>query len=471
MSSAVVNFIERTLSRKPFDWDKSLPDWSHKDKSTSPFAVKDDFHVVIVGGGIAGSLFARQLLRFTASGPKVRITMLNNTSCNYCGGLITNVAHRTLKLLFDYDIPQDLILGNMDECIFVNKFGSVCVKVNRPLLTMLRTDRFGYPGFDDYLRATLGIGIPDAKQRLQVIEPVTVTQIIPPSCANKGAVSYHRYEPTVGYVPSRIDDVDFVALATGIRNLKSNVVRDFCSRTGFVPPGTMDASVTEIDSSTAEMDLLENRMVIVDNVVPNCVAAIIHKRPGWVTATSLHKVLTRKDIEEIFAAPKVRQYIKLSEPSQRLRCKTVCKATVYVSPARRFCGDGWVALGDLSGHGRVLKDGYFAAFLGAHLAAWTLVTQGATREAFARYYHRPLRQFNLDNKVGMAIFELDRRLSMTHWFPKAFMKAAAVETSKGGGPIEAAIRALATGELSYKMITSLILWGVLSYCVSHPVRG
>lgn len=471
-------WVEKTFSRgferaRPEinGWTPSAP--SSRRKSRIP--LKDGDHVLVVGGGIAGSAFARQLLRYTYDlGKDVRVTLVNATSCNYCGGLMTDLSFRMLEEFFDYEFPRELILGDIVECVYINPSGEVPVEVGQRLITMLRTDKFGYPGFDDYFRERILQGVKNGKlaSRLTVIEKGMVTSMgLPRGGDGKVHVVYHCYEPGVGFVRRDLEG-DVLVVASGLRSLRGRAIQEFAEQTGYVPPRLMEASVTEINSSKARFDRMSGRMLIVDDVVPNCVAAIIYKRESWITVTSLNKRLDKDDLVRIFEHHAVKEYIDLPDVTSRLRCHAICQATVYTTEAKEFFGDRWIVLGDLTGYGRVLKDGYYSAFLGAHLAAWTMAHVGVAREDMEKHYLPPLKRFTADNRIGMLLFYLNRYLATTGWFPRLLIAAARSESevSRYGSAVHAGIRALATGELTYKSILCLFVTGLVGYMLKHPIR-
>ncbi len=445
-------------------------------------------HVIVIGGGIAGSAFARQIVRLSAeAGHPVRVTLLNSTACNYCGGLLTRVSRNTLETLIDYPIPAEQFLGRIEEEIYVTPAGEMHLPIGFPLYSILRTDKFGYPGFDDTFREEIRAG--EHTELVEIIEPAVVTKIERLGAAGADAtgggagaagegvggsgprwrVTHHHYVQSRGFIAHEIEG-DVLVLATGLRSLRSKLLREFAAESGYTPPPLMDASVTEVDSTGAAVDRLEGRMLILDNVAPGLMAAIIPKRPGWLTVTSLGRVLTREDIAAIFANPDVRRHIDLPDAPERLRCKAICPALIYTGPAAGFYGDGWLAIGDLTGHGRVLKDGYFSAILGAHLAAVALLEHGASRAALARHFHRPLLHFNSDNRVGMFLYHADQRLMRTRWFPRMLVAAAAQEGPPAayGGAVRAAVRGLSTGEMSYRWMLAFFVTGLVWFIVTRP---
>lgn len=436
--------------------------------------LKSGSHITVIGGGISGSAFVRQLaLEAHKAGKDIYITLVNSTNCNYCGGLITNVALETLAELSDLHVPQDLVLKEVDQCIYINKAGHVKINLSKPLTATLRTSRFGYLGFDDSIKNRITQGLPrEVVDRIQVIEPTLAKRV------KKAQSGKHNWQVVLSKRnpdnSNMILETDVVVIACGFRALNRPMLKEFHKLTGFQPPPTIPASVTEVDTSNATKNFIENRMFIIDGIIPDCVVAFIPKGPQWLTLTSLNKKLTAAELKQLFAHPQVRKFIELPDPENSLRCHTVCGASVYVGPSSKFYGDNWLVIGDLTGYGRILKDGYFAAFLGAQLAAETLLYLGSDRQSLSKGYHDRLKHFSKDNICGRYLFNLNNWLNQQDWFSKLFMAAAKAEgREKQGAYIHAAIRALATGELSYRLITLLFVLGLVRYpfTVIHDLLG
>ncbi|MHB1419169.1 MAG: hypothetical protein ACYCX4_06195, partial [Bacillota bacterium] len=379
----------------------------------------------------------------------------------------------TMSSLYGWDVPSDLVLKRVDQCTYVNTSGSARIKVDIPLTATLRTSRFGIPGFDDSLKSRILEGLPpeDADNYVD-IEPTIATKIIPPEeNGGKWRVILSKLRPDKTH--EEIEG-DVVVVACGFKSLSRPMLDDFQKSTGYIPPSIMAAAVTEVDTSKARYNHLGNRMYILDGIMPGVVLAFIPKGHNWLTLTALGRKISTEDVRDIFNHPAVKKFIDIPDASQCLRCHTVCGATVFTDrPARNFYGDGWVVIGDLTGHGRTLKDGYFAAFLGARLAAFSIFYHGATKQSLKRYYHKPLKHFPWDNRVGMLLFRLNIRLIQTGWFSRLMITTAQSEEEKSlmGRLIHGGIRALVTGELSYRWIAGLFVLGIAGYCLRHPVQA
>ncbi|MCL4440538.1 MAG: hypothetical protein M1609_08100, partial [Firmicutes bacterium] len=432
--------------------------------------LKDGDRVLVVGGGIAGSSFCHQLLSMAQQEKrKITVYLINSTSCNYCGGLITGVAQETLEDVYGLEVPHDLILKKIESCVYLNQTGSGLVQLHTPMTAILRTSKFGVPGFDDSIKRRAASGLmPPWSESLIDIEPTIVTKILPPAEERPWRITLSKLNPD--HTPMELEG-EVLVMAAGFKSLQRPMLKEFQEATGYQPPPTMPASVTELDTGKAIHNTIGNQMFILDGLLPGCVVAFIPKGETWMTVTSLGRKLEKPDLDLIFGHPLVRQYIDLPNASQTPRCHTICGATVFTGPARRIYGDGWVVIGDLAGHGRVLKDGYYAAFVQGRLAAETLIYHGASRSAWERHFHRPLKKFLLDNRVGHGLFRLNRRLQSFPWFSRFLIHAMREEGRDNpyGGCLQGGIRALASGELNYRLIFLLLLAGMLRFALLHPL--
>lgn len=460
----MISRLEKIFSRRAPADDFPLPD--------NVTGLPNGSTVVIVGGGLAGSAFARQLLMLChKEKKKYRVVLVNSTGCNYCGGLFTDLAREALHNLYGQDIREGTILKKVESCVYINNKGSVRINLPVPMTATLRTSRFGVTGFDDSLKERILEGLDeDVRPCLEIIEPTLVTGVAP--LEEKGSnwrvtLSLRREDGE-----HRTIDSDLLVLATGFRSLNRPMLTEFAKITGYVPPPVMEASVAEIETGSARRNNIGQDMFIIDGIVPDAVVAFIPKGKEWLTMTVLGRKLAKEDLELLFAHPEVKKYIDLDNVGDHLRCRVICPATIFTGAARNFYGHGWVMLGDLTGYGRVLKDGYFASFLGAYLAAHTVVYRGTSREDWRQYYHRPLRQFEGDNRVGMLLYDINNRLNVRPWFSRLFMAAAEAEAEGGGsgGPIHAGIRGIANGKIPYSLIGVFFAIGLLKYMLHHPVK-
>lgn len=112
--------------------------------------------------------------------------------------------------------------------------------------------------------------------------------------------------------------------------------------------------------------------------------------------------------------------------------------------------------------GRVLKDGYLASLLSGKLVAETLVYIGKDKQSLHDNYDQAINSIRYDNYFGMGLFRLNAILSLRGIFNRFLIASAKIEKEQhqNSGPLIIAIRALMTGDLSYKWITVLFVQGV-----------
>jgi len=222
LQSQIIKIIEEKFSRKPH-----LPFYDKESKIISKERLsQDEIKIVVIGTGIAASVFTRHILTLASKeNMNVKIIQIGHSSCNYCGGLMTTLASSTLKNLLNLDIPTDVELSKINRCIFINSYGGFEVALKEPLISMLRTSRFGEQGFDDSLRKKILEGLDkEARKYLSIIDPGTVTKIETVGL-NKSKVYY-----TIKKTDKTID-ADVVVIATGLRSLETSMVKNsFCKR-------------------------------------------------------------------------------------------------------------------------------------------------------------------------------------------------------------------------------------------------
>jgi len=433
-----VSFLEKRFRFRPLQKSFTLP---------GKAAISDNTTIAVVGGGLAGPAFARRALSLAAQlGVRINVVLLTQPTCNYCAGLITDLTLQTMDRLYQLQIPGNIIKESIHEVVYLNPHGSVNLSLAAPLTSVFRTNRFHQSGFDDFWLDSVFDGLESESSLI----------------AQRGgnATRIERKSPGSGFLVSgekdgsRFElDADIVVLATGLKSLQQPLIQKFIVDFGYQPPVLMDGCVTEVNTAQAQHDALSGRALIIDGVIPGCIVAFIPKGREWLTITGLGKVLADHDLELLFNHPIVRHYIRLDRPIDHLRCRKICSAGVVIKPAQHFFGDGWAMVGDLSGHGRALKDGYFVALHTADLAARTILCYGPSAVAFQRHYLQPLRKLEFDNRVGMLLYDLDQK-TINGFIGVLLFNGARLEIRREryGGFLAGALRALFSGELSYKII-------------------
>ncbi|MHB1126392.1 MAG: hypothetical protein ACYC2T_05460 [Bacillota bacterium] len=418
----------------------------------------------IIGGGVAGIALARQLLlQASLSGTDIRVKLFNSHNCNYCGGLITYRAAQVLRQLYGWEIDQDLVIDRLEGCLYVNREGTIPVKFQETLFSTFRVDKFGFPGFDTFLRRRLLDGLSISPESLEVHEPSVVTGVACPqrTLGHKGKIYYHK-----GDTNERVEEIDLLAVATGLRSIDGAVTGTLRIQAGYVPPPMLEASVAELDLGDVQ-HRLNHQLLVAHGILTGCAVAVIPKGPRWLTVVSLGRSMTTEDLEELFGYPAIIKLTGVSRPHEKLRCGHICPARVHTGPARRFYGDGWIALGDLTGYGRVLKDGYYASLMGAYFAGVTFFKYGTNRETLRRYYQWPLARLGDNNRIGMWLYRLDRRFASNQRLSGILNAAARWELARQGqvNEIHSALGSLHAANLPYLKIAGMLVRGVGKYLI------
>lgn len=442
--------IEKYFSLRPHDFRLRF-------RGTRP-RIPSGSTIAVIGGGIAGIVFSRILMILSdLLGHPLTIVMLDRRSCNFCAGLMTDLALQTLQRLCNLTISESVVLSRLNSIVFMNSCGCSQFNLRRPLLTMLRTGRFGIKGFDDDIRERVAEALPNLETQFTVVESASVTSMVLPeySRGKKGIIRYSH--------DSREHELeaDVVVIATGLRSIGSPLIEAIHRDAGYRPPPLMPASVTEMDLSGAIHNTIEDRMFIIDNIIPGKLLGLIPKEMQWLTISSLGCVITNDDLNKLFSDERMRKFVHIADPVSALKCRRICRASVFTGPARNFFGDGWVAIGDLTGLGRVLKDGYFAALKQASLAAETIFFCGPDRGSFFRHYYLPVMTNVFDNCLGMALFHLNEWARQKEFYNTMIIRSCGADTCsvEEESYMGIALRSLATGELPYGIIAVLSLLG------------
>ncbi|MFH1453901.1 MAG: hypothetical protein ABIH00_07980 [Armatimonadota bacterium] len=444
---SLLDYIEKNLTLKCF-----------KPVEESPPPYYKELHITVIGAGVAGTIFARLIFDFAKKeNIDIKVTVINNITCNYCAGLMTNAAYESLEYIAGYNLLDSVVLSKITDCVFINEKGSDIIPLENPLISVLRTNKFGIQGFDDYIKKEILDGYEELGGNFKMVEPAMVTDLDHIPEERKYNV-YYTYKG----MPS-ILKTDCVVFTGGLQKIKTKLADRVQAKFGYAPPKLMASSVTEIDLSLAEYNHMHNRVFIVDQIIPNTVIGLVSKREDWLTVSSLNKVLTIPDLTKLFNHPAVREYIYLKDVKSSLKCGIVCPTYVFTKEAHNFYGQGWVTIGDLTGMGRTLKDGYYHAVKQAYYAAWTIIYKGALKKSFDKYYYKKLKPQIFDNRIGMILFHVNNFLKGKPFFGRLFLKTLKNEEKKNKNQryFTTAIKGLITGELSYKTIAFLFFMGLL----------
>jgi flavin-dependent dehydrogenase len=135
-----------------------------------------------------------------------------------------------------------------------------------------------------------------------------------------------------------------------------------------------------------------------------------------------------------------------------------CAPRIAISPAKKFYGDRWVAVGDAAAS-RLYKDGIGSAFFTAKNAMQVAISGGITERAFHKGYDPYCRRIRIDNLYGRILFRLWEITVKTPFMLESWKRAVLSEVDL---PQEQRIHmrilwGMLTGDESYKNLAFLFL--------------
>ncbi len=372
-------------------------------------------HIVVVGGGPAGSAFALFALHFARqAGIELDITVFEPRNfnrpgpwgCNMCAGLIPVRALRVLDGI-GLDVPERVIQNHIHHYTLHTSAGKILVpqpepdgdvcsvyRGHGPRVAPLWPDRVS---FDDFLlEAAQAQGANVINERVSAIGL--------------------RPHPTVT-TAQRTVSADLVVLASGV-NQHAVPISDMDYR----PPPREQMAQTEFcpGSEAVRATLGDSVHIFLPRDGTFTFGTLVPKGP-CVNASLLGRHLPPGILEHFLTQPEVAELL----PDVGGRA-CGCRPHISVGAARPLYADRFVAVGDASVT-RLYKNGIGAALRCARQAAFTAVCHGVSTADFKRHYAPLCREITLDNWAGRLLFTFTRvfqrygRLTLPH------MRAIAAE--------------------------------------------
>jgi hypothetical protein len=417
--------------------------WKPEDPPAVP-GIHKGARILIIGGGISGSALYYHLARLSKKHDHpIEVQLVSTSTCNYCGGLMTSLAYQTLQNLYDYTIAPPVVLTLIKEGIYLNQCGAVRLKLYPPMISMLRTDRFGETGFDgafkQYVKEKVKLPGFIIHEKARALEGEVPTLHTPGWVLVTGS----EWEKKI--------EADYIIIASGLNSLSQPFIQSLAKQTHYVPPRLMPASVTELNLTGLDYSAIDNCVAIIDNLLPQCAVGIISKRPGWVTLTALNREITLEDLEKLFSHPQVRQLIEVDKMAERLRCHMVCRAPLGIGQAKNYLNQRTLFIGDLNGYVRVFKDGYTHALQQAYAAGHELFYHAWQPAQFNKTWNLKYAGIKRDNRWGRVLFWLNGILAGFKFLQRKRLEAVREELAhQGHRRVSLALKSLFTGEVSYQ---------------------
>jgi len=398
--------------------------------------IGDGSEIGIIGGGPAGSLFAKFACDYAhQKGIDVNVTIYSNRhfseagpkGCKGCVGVINERLNKKLKDI-GITLPEELIMQTIDGYSFITKGGHLHLKKKTyidSIVTVFRGNGplcFPLKGFDGFL-------LEQAQKSGAKIIQSQVRDVIFPESKEDKVIIKHDY----GF-----DEVDLLVGAFGVR---SPIIRRF-KKMGYSPPDTTKACLVEL-----ECDVKQNTIYILSLGIPNIDYAIMIPKKRFLTLGIIGKNVHLKELSKFLSLPVIAEML----PEKPKVCCRCCTSIPIANPRKPF-GDRVIIIGD-AGYSRYYKNGLESAFNSAKIAVKVVFEHGVSEQAFEKYYYPLCKEmFIKDNFYGRMLFKLNNIISSHEILSIAHMDIAIKDERKGHRHLDEIQWNMFTGHDSYRNI-------------------
>jgi len=405
--------------------------------------IKNGSEIAIIGGGPAGSLFAKFACEYAHKcGFDVNVTIYTNRQfseagpkgCKGCVGVINERLNEKLKR-HGIVLPKELIMQTIGGYYFVAKGGDLYVEKKTKLDEIVTLFRGNGPfcsslngGFDGFL-------LEHAKNSgAKVIEDSVRDVIFPKSKEDKITVecgqSFHKVDLLVG--------------AFGVR---SPIIKKF-KEIGYLPPETTKACLVEIACGEQHVDeFIQNTIYIYSFGIRGIDYGIMIPKKQFLTIGIVGKNVKPKNLRDLLSSP---QIARMLPENPKICCQ--CCTQIPVTNAKNPFADRLLIIGD-AGYSRYYKNGLESAFNSAQIAVKSIFDYGISKEAFKKHYY-PLckKMFIIENLYGRMLFRLNNIISSHEILSIAHMDIARKDERRGHQHLDEIQWNMFTGHESYKNI-------------------
>lgn len=420
--------------------------------------------VAVIGGGPAGSFFALFALHYARQASlALKITLFEARDfsrpgppgCNMCAGIIPMFVLREMEA-FDLKLPAPLIQGVISAYVLHTRAGTLQAAMPDPEAQVISVFRGNGPcrlqsppvSFDGFL-------VEEAKRR--------GAQVVMDQVAEVGLEPQPWVRTQRGW-----EGFDLVVLAAGV-NGGTLPLRGI----PYAPPSRETMAQAELWLGEAEVQRrLGSAIHVFLPPSPHLAFGTLIPKGAFVSVSLLGQDLDQRKLEAFLDLAEVQAVL----PGRYARV-CACRPRIAISAARRFFGDGFVAIGDAAVT-RLYKNGIGTALMTARQAAKTAVLRGITGDHFEQYYAPVCRRIRRDNRVGRLLFAAIAVLNRCPRLLRLYLEAAKAEQepSASGQPWRRILWGLFTGTESYRGILRQALtprpqFRLLAPLFSRPARA
>ncbi len=223
---------------------------------------------------------------------------------------------------------------------------------------------------------------------------------------------------------SRVTDLEFLPNRVNVYAESSKVYADvvfgafgldpgmttiLAEATSYRPPRFLVSMVTKIHPPAQIMAAWSNDIHAFLPRNPRIEFGAITPKGNHITVNLAGEAVTSTDMKAFFSYPPVRRILHFADPEhpENPHDFTFYRGRFPISVAAHFYGDRYVCVGDAAGLVRAFKGkGVTSACQTAIWAAETVMTEGISREAFARHYRRACREILQDVPYGKVMRQL-----------------------------------------------------------------
>lgn len=365
----------------------------------SDLRLSNGSRVAVIGGGPSGSFFSYFLLSMAErAGMNIAVDIydprdfseLGQLGCNKCGGIIYEALVQSLAT-DGIILPPSVVQQGLASYTLHTDEGIVRIKPPSDENPIASVRRGAGPrgaintvsaSFDAHLM-TLAEGLGARFLRERVTATATVAG-----------------RPCVTTKEGRVESYDLLVGAVGVNSSNGSLLEG-CA-TGYVPPATTRAYITEIllGADAIEKGLGDSMHVFLLNLPGLKFAAIIPKG-DYATVCLLGREVGQEMVEAFFRHPEVQSCFPAGWTLDLTRCR--CAPSIIVGEAKGAFGDRFVAIGDCY-VSRLYKDGIGNAYRTAKAAAQTAFLSGISKQDFQKHYRPVCAAVARDNRFGKVVF-------------------------------------------------------------------